>query len=111
MSADVDIIIGRALGVMYLPMEGIAEVYKLDENEKETMEVERRIVFVKNGEEWDEREVETGLESNTRIVILGGLEPEEEVHPDAQIEWERRSGREGADPGDINLLGRGRGRR
>lgn len=111
MSADVDIIIRRALGVLYLPIEGVAEVYKLDEDGKETVEVERRIVFVKNGDEWEEREVETGLESNTRIVILGGLEPDEEVHPDAQIEWERRSGRERADPGDINLLRRGRGRR
>lgn len=93
MSADVDLILARAENVLYLPVEGVAEIYKLDENGKETQEVERRVVFVRKNGDWEEREVLTGLESNTRIQILDGLEPGDEVHPDAQEEWEERSGR------------------
>jgi HlyD family secretion protein len=92
MSADVDIIIDRRFDVLFLPVEGIASVYREDEGGGLTNEIERRIVYVRNGETWEEREVETGLESNTRIEILSGLEEGDEVHPDAQIEWERRSG-------------------
>jgi HlyD family secretion protein len=92
MTADVDLILGRAEDTLYLPVEGVAEIFKKDEEGKETEEIERRIVFVKTSDSREEREVTTGLESNTRIEILDGLELGEEVHPDAQAELERRSG-------------------
>ncbi len=92
MSADVDIIIDSRSDVLYLPVEGVASVYRVDEAGELTNVVERRIVYLRQGEEWVEREVEAGLESNTRIEILSGLEAGAEVHPDAQIEWEQRSG-------------------
>lgn len=101
MTADVDIIIGRVEDTLYLPIEAVAEIFKLDEDGEETNEVERRVVYLKEGEEWVEREVVTGLESNTRIEILEGLEEGEEVHSDALAEWERRSDRgEDGDPDD-----------
>jgi len=92
MSADVDIIIDRRFDVDYLPVEGVASVYRVDEGGVLTNEIVRRIVYVRNGETWEEREVETGLESNTRIEILSGLEEGADIYPDAQAEWERRSG-------------------
>lgn len=97
MTADVDLILGCAEDVLYLPVEGVAEVYKLDEDGKETQEVERRVVYIKTDEGREEFEVTTGLESNTRVEIVGGLELGAEVHPDAQEEQERRSGNEGND--------------
>jgi len=93
MTADVDIIIGRSDDTLYLPIEAVAEVMKLDEDGEETDVIERRLVYVKEGEEWVEREVVTGLESNTRIEILEGLEEGDQVHSDARTEWDQRSGR------------------
>ncbi len=91
MTADVDLILGRAEDILYLPVEGVAEIFKKDEEGKDTEVIERWIIFVKTGDGWEEREVSTGLESNTRIEILDGAELGEEVHPDAQAEWEKRS--------------------
>ncbi len=93
MTADVDVIIDRVEDTLYLPIEAVAEVFQLDEDGEETDLIERRLVFVKEGEEWVEREVVTGLESNTRIEILEGLEEGDEVHSDARTEWDQRSGR------------------
>jgi HlyD family secretion protein len=105
MTADVDVVIGRSLDTLVLPIEAVAEIFRLDENGEETNEVERRVTYIKEGDEWVEREVVTGLESNTRIEILGGLEEGDVVHADARAEWARRSGRdldEGPDQGFIS---------
>ncbi|MFC1545143.1 efflux RND transporter periplasmic adaptor subunit [Gemmatimonadota bacterium] len=101
MTADVDIIIGRVEDTLYLPIEAVAELFKLDEDGEETDEVERRVVYVMEGEQWVEKEVTTGLESTTRIEILEGLEEGDEVHSDALAEWEKQSERDGgSDPND-----------
>ncbi|MFC1628663.1 efflux RND transporter periplasmic adaptor subunit [Gemmatimonadota bacterium] len=106
MTADVDIIIGRVEDTLYLPIEAVAEIFKLDEDGEETDVVERRVVYVKEGEIWVEKEVTTGLESTTRIEILEGLQEDEEVHSDALAEWERQSGRGGGtgpDDGPVRI--------
>ena len=94
MTADVDIIIGRSQDTLYLPIEAVAEVFKLDEDGEETEEIERRLVYVKEGEVWVEKEVMTGLVSNTRIEVIEGLEEGDEVHSDARTEFDLRSGRD-----------------
>lgn len=91
MTADVDLILGQVDDTLYLPVEGVAEIFKKDEDGKDTDIIERWIVYVKTGDSWEEREVSIGLESNTRIEILEGVELAEEVHPDARDEWNRRS--------------------
>jgi HlyD family secretion protein len=93
MTADVDIIIQRVDQTSFLPVEAVAEVYRTDEEGRTTREIEKRVVFVRDGETWTEREVHTGVESNTRIEIVDGLETDQEVHPDAQAEWDRRNGK------------------
>jgi HlyD family secretion protein len=99
MTADVDIIIGRLEEVPYLPVEAVAVIYKSDDEGNETLEIDRRVVYVRNGDEWEERVVSTGLASNTRIQILDGLEAEDEVHPDAEARRERQADRERTGPG------------
>ncbi len=98
MTADVDIIIQRVEEAAFLPVEAVAEVYRTDEEGRPTREIEKRVVFVRDGESWTEQEVHTGVESNTRIEIVDGLASDAEVHPDAQAEWDRRNGKGPAVP-------------
>ena len=105
MTADVDIIIGRLEEVPYLPVETVAVVYKTDDEGNDTLEIERRVAFVRNGDDWQERVVTTGLESNTRIQILDGLDVDDEVHPDAEARLERQSENERTGPGESGRRG------
>jgi HlyD family secretion protein len=98
MTADVDIIIQRVDQAPFLPVEAVAEVYRTDEEGRPTREIEKRVVFVREGETWTEQEVHTGVESNTRIEIVDGLTSDQEVHPDAQTEWDRRNGKDSVVP-------------
>jgi HlyD family secretion protein len=99
MTADVDIIIGRLEDAPYLPVEAVAVVYKSDDEGNDTLKIDRRVTFIRNGEGWQERVVTTGLESNTRIQILDGLEVGDEVHPDAEARLERESENDRTGPG------------
>ncbi len=94
MTADVDIIIGRLEDVPFLPVEAVATVYKKDEEGNETEEIDRRIVYVRSDSGWTEQSVRTGLESNTRVEILEGLDSGASVHPDAQARLEQISSSE-----------------
>lgn len=99
MTADVDIIIGRLEDVPFLPVEAVATIYRKDEEGNDTEEIERRIVYVQSDSGWTQQTVRTGLESNTRIEIVEGLEEGNEVHPDAQSRLEQlRSGRNDGTP-------------
>ncbi len=103
MTADVDIIIGRAEEVLWLPIEAVGEVFARDAEGNPTERVERTVVFVREGEGWSERTVETGLASNARVQVLTGIEEGTEVHPDAQTHLEEeqdapQAGRPGAGP-------------
>ncbi len=104
MTADVDIIIQRVEETPFLPVEAVAEVFREDEEGRPTREVAKRIVYIRQGEEWVEHEVTTGVESNTRIQLLSGLAVGDEVHPDAQAEWDRRNGEAAS---EIAAVGRG----
>lgn len=88
MTADVDIIIGRREDVLWVPVEAVGEVFARDAEGNPTEEVEHRVVFIREGEEWTERTVETGLQSNSRVQILSGLDEGTEVHPEAQTRLE-----------------------
>ena len=108
MTADVDIIIGRLEEVPFLPVEAVATIFVEDEEGNATEEIDRRIVYVQADSGWTEKSVKTGLESNTRVEIVDGLEVGDSVHPDAQARLEQNSVtvREADGPG----RGRGRGR-
>jgi multidrug efflux pump subunit AcrA (membrane-fusion protein) len=83
MTADVDLVIGRAVDVPVLPMEAVATIYRKDEEGNDTEDIDRRVVYVRTESGWEERTVETGLESNTRVQILEGIAVGDRVHPDA----------------------------
>ena len=91
MTADVDLVIGRVDEVPWLPVEAIATIYVQDEEGNETEEIDRRVVYVRTDGGWEERTVETGLESNTRVQIREGLEVGDRVHSDAAAYQERLS--------------------
>jgi RND family efflux transporter MFP subunit len=113
MTADVDLVIGRAEEVPWLPVEAVATIYAKDEEGNETEAIDRRIVYVRTEDGWEERTVETGLESNTRVQILEGLEVGDRVHPDAAARLEQLNATQESTTATDNSAGPGgpRGRR
>ncbi len=67
MSGNVRILVGQKHEAIIAPLETIVGVDG------------RQIAFVRNGEELDIRDVQTGLVNETKIEILSGLQPGDEV--------------------------------
>lgn len=84
MTCDVDVVLGEKEDVSYLPVEAVLKVYQKDKEGKETKHIDKYIVFKKTGGKYQKVEVEVGLKSESRMEILGGLTPEDKVHPDAE---------------------------
>jgi len=84
MTCDVDIVLGEKEDAFYLPVEAVLKVYKKDKEGKETKQVDKYMVFKKSATGYEKVEVQVGIRSETRMEILGGLMPEDKVHPDAE---------------------------
>jgi multidrug efflux pump subunit AcrA (membrane-fusion protein) len=84
MTCDVDIVLGEKEDVSYLPVESVLKVYKKNKEGKETKQIDKYIVFKKTGDKYEKVEVEVGLKSESRMEILSGLNPEDQVYPDAE---------------------------
>ena len=84
MTCDVDVVLGEKEDVSYLPVEAVLKVYQKDKESKETKQIDKYMVFKKTGDKYKKTEVKVGLKSESRMEILGGLTPEDKVHPDAE---------------------------
>ena len=84
MTCDVDVVLGEKMDVHYLPVEAVLKVYQKDKEGKETKQIDKYVVFKKTGGKFEKVEVQVGLKSESRMEILGGLTPEDKVHPDAE---------------------------
>ena len=87
MSCDIDIIFDTRENVLVIPVEAVYEVMKKDVEGEETTQVDYRVVYRWEGEDFKEVRIETGLESSTRIEIISGLSEEDEVSLEASMRY------------------------
>lgn len=67
LSASVDVIIGKQDNVNRAPLQSIFE------------EGSKQYVYVKNGPNWDKRQVTLGMKTNTYAAVLSGVQPGDEL--------------------------------
>ena len=83
MSCDIDIIFEQRKDVLYLPVEAIFEVFEEDIEDTKGRKG-NPVVYLKEGDDFVEKEIEPGLESSSRTEIVGGLSLDDEVAADAE---------------------------
>ena len=87
MSCDIDIISDTRENVLVLPVEAVHEVMRKDAEGEDTSAVDYLVAYKWSENDYQEVQVEIGLESNNRIEILSGLVEDDEVSLEASQKY------------------------
>ena len=87
MSCDIDIILDTRENVLVLPVEAVHEVMVQDSEGVDTSVVDYLVAYKWSENDYQEVQVEIGLESNNRVEILAGLVEDDEVSLEASKKY------------------------